>query len=41
VKDIPESVYAMTDSMYEMISPPVTAELFASLATKEVRREVN
>jgi hypothetical protein len=24
VKDIPESVYAMTDSMYEMISPSVT-----------------
>jgi integrase len=41
VKDIPESVYAMTDSMYEMISPPVTAELLASLAAKGVRSEVN
>jgi integrase len=41
VKDIPESVYAMTDSMYEMISPPVTAELLASLSAKEVRGEVN
>ena len=41
VKDIPESVYAMTDSMYEMISPPVTVELLASLSVKEARSEVN
>ena len=34
VKDIPESVYAMTDSMYEMISPSVTAERLAQIPVK-------
>jgi hypothetical protein len=33
VKDIPESVYAMTDIMYEMISPSV-AELLAQMPVK-------
>ena len=34
VKDIPESVYAMTDSMYAMISPSVTAERLAQMPVK-------
>jgi len=34
MKDIPESVYVMTDSMYEMISPSVTAELLARVPVK-------
>jgi hypothetical protein len=33
VKDIPESVYAMTDIMYEMISPSV-AKLLAQMPVK-------
>ena len=38
VKEIPESVYTMTDSMYEMISPPVTVEALAKLPVKEVQQ---
>jgi hypothetical protein len=34
VKDIQESVYAMSDRMYEMISPSVTAGLLAQLLLK-------
>ena len=41
VKDIPESVYAMTDSMYEMISPSVTAELLAQMPVRGANSEVN
>ena len=37
VKDIPESVYAMTDSMYEMISLSVTAELLAQMPVRGER----
>jgi integrase len=38
VKDIPESVYIMTDGMYEMISPTVTVEALAELPVKEVQQ---
>ena len=38
VKEIPESVYTMTDSMYEMISPTVTVEALAKLPVKEVQQ---
>lgn len=38
VKDIPESVYTMTDSMYEMISPTVTAEALADLPVEGVKQ---
>jgi integrase len=38
VKDIPESVYAMTDSMYEMISPTVTADVLAQLPVEGVKQ---
>jgi integrase len=41
VKDIPESVCAMTDSMYEMISPSVNAELLAQMPVKGANSEVN
>jgi hypothetical protein len=38
VKDIPDSVYAMTDSMYEMISPTVTAEALADFPVEGVKQ---
>jgi integrase len=38
VKHIPESVYAMTDSMYEMISPTVTADVLAQLPVEGVKQ---
>jgi hypothetical protein len=38
VKHIPESVYAMTDSMYEMISPTITADVLADLPVEGVKQ---
>ena len=34
VKEIPESVYAMTDSMYEQMAGPDLAARLASMPTK-------
>ena len=41
MKEIPESVYAMTDSMYEEMAGPDVAELLAPMPATGARSDRN